>query len=426
MNIAPHVLAEARQAVPTSAHIETPTPKRPHPLGNQASLRRLQRKLTVGASNDPLEHEADRVAEQVMRMPDSELRRGDASPTALRRKCASCEEDDKKVQRKANGVAGASAPASVEQTLQSSGQPLDSGVRDFFEPRFGADFSSVRVHTDASAAESAHDVNAQAYAVGSNLVFASGSYSPETNSGRALIAHELAHVVQQGSASPTALHRRVAGASCTAGTNGAPADPRTALDTMDAIAVTICTQVSANLAAEATTVRGGIPATPSPTLTSFRDRFGFPPAQGGGFLNRLTGAVRPSQEIALSEELATISQRFAGSLRMLNQGINYNCHGPGAVNLIGCGPPINCAGNDAVSCPGNSLIALCEHFWTGNDDTARAQIVVHETMHMQFGFVGDNDALRGSGRNFNIAGCYEALAADITGGEATFDCPAPP
>jgi hypothetical protein len=80
---------------------------------------------------------------------------------------------------------------------RSPGQPLDAATRDFFEPRFGHDFSAVRVHADASAARSARDLNAYAYTVGHDIVFAEGRFAPRTPEGRRLIAHELAHVVQQ-------------------------------------------------------------------------------------------------------------------------------------------------------------------------------------------------------------------------------------
>jgi len=81
--------------------------------------------------------------------------------------------------------------------LQSSGQPLDTSTRAFMEDRFGHDFSKVRVHSDAGAARAARAVNAQAYTVGSQIVFAAGRYSPANGEGRRLLAHELAHVVQQ-------------------------------------------------------------------------------------------------------------------------------------------------------------------------------------------------------------------------------------
>lgn len=89
------------------------------------------------------------------------------------------------------------APPIVHEVLRSPGQPLDTSTRSFMEPRFGYDFSAVRVHTDARAAESARAVGAQAYTCGKRLVFDSGQYAPHTLDGRELLAHELAHAVQQ-------------------------------------------------------------------------------------------------------------------------------------------------------------------------------------------------------------------------------------
>jgi hypothetical protein len=77
------------------------------------------------------------------------------------------------------------------------GAPLDPGARSFLEQRMGADFSDVRVHTGAKADESARSISAQAYTVGADLVFRSGAYQPDTPGGRHVLAHELAHVVQQ-------------------------------------------------------------------------------------------------------------------------------------------------------------------------------------------------------------------------------------
>lgn len=154
-----------------------------------ADARRLlpmQRKLAIGATTDPLETEADRVAAQVMRTPDSSLSLSAPAP-ALRRKSA-------------GESSGMLAPPIVHRVLESPGQPLDTGIRSYMEPRFQADFSRVRVHTGALAAESARAVNALAYTVGTDLVFSSGQYQPHSSSGGMLLAHELAHVAQQRSA----------------------------------------------------------------------------------------------------------------------------------------------------------------------------------------------------------------------------------
>jgi Domain of unknown function (DUF4157) len=89
-------------------------------------------------------------------------------------------------------------PPIVQEVLRAPGQPLDPSIRAYLEPRFGYDFSQVRVHTDARAAESARAVNARAYTVGRNIAFGTPSYAPHTAHGLGLLAHELTHVVQQG------------------------------------------------------------------------------------------------------------------------------------------------------------------------------------------------------------------------------------
>jgi Domain of unknown function (DUF4157)/L,D-transpeptidase catalytic domain len=129
----------------------------------------------------------------------------------LQRKCAcgqhtiaggECDECRQKregmLQRAAVSVAPTNGvPPIVHDVLNSPGQPLDTGTRTFMEPRFGHDFSQVRVHTDARAAESARAVNALAYTVGRNVGFGTGQYTPGTSEGKRLLAHELTHVVQQ-------------------------------------------------------------------------------------------------------------------------------------------------------------------------------------------------------------------------------------
>jgi hypothetical protein len=94
----------------------------------------------------------------------------------------------------------------VHDVLRSPGQPLDAETRAFMEPRFGHDFSRVRVHTDAKAAQSAKAVNALAYTVGRDVVFGAGQYAPQSQAGRRLMAHELTHAVQQSQVSGTIQH----------------------------------------------------------------------------------------------------------------------------------------------------------------------------------------------------------------------------
>jgi outer membrane protein OmpA-like peptidoglycan-associated protein len=175
-------------------------------LGHQVSGRLVQPKLIVGAFADPDERAADRVAEQVMRMPQPQVQRQTcacgkvAGPDGM---CEACKQKRLNIQRKASGEgAQPAAPPIVHEVLCSPGQPLDVATRAFFEPRFGTDFDQVRVHTDAKAAESARAVKALAYTVGQNIVFREGLYAPGTSGGQRLLAHELVHIVQQGGTVP--------------------------------------------------------------------------------------------------------------------------------------------------------------------------------------------------------------------------------
>lgn len=153
---------------------------------------RLQRKISIGASNDPLEQDADRVADQVMAISP------ETSPTQSQPRI-----------RRATGHSGAAAgfaPANVEQVLSGPGKPLDSTLQQDMGQRFGYDFSHVRVHTGHSAAESASSIGARAYSFHNHVVFGDGEYQPKTVTGKHLIAHELAHVAQ---GNPNTLYRRL-------------------------------------------------------------------------------------------------------------------------------------------------------------------------------------------------------------------------
>lgn len=128
---------------------------------------------------------------------------GTPGPTG---ECEACRR--KRLQRKAEaselGSRNASlVPPVVYEALRSPGQPLDPATRAFMEPSFGRDFSGVRVHTDAKAAESAQAVNALAYTVGQDVIFGADQYAPETAPGRRLLAHELAHTAQQAGRGPS-------------------------------------------------------------------------------------------------------------------------------------------------------------------------------------------------------------------------------
>jgi Domain of unknown function (DUF4157) len=170
--------------------------------GGPPTVGAIQTKLAIDTPGDEYEQEADRVAEQVMRMPELQLQRACACGGA----CSKCRAEQSEhgherlhTKRVESGTWGQTKVSPIiHELLRSPGQPIDLATRAFMEPRFGHDFSHVRVHTDERAADSARAVNAAAYTAGHHLVFAAGRYSPTTTSGRHLLAHELAHSVQQG------------------------------------------------------------------------------------------------------------------------------------------------------------------------------------------------------------------------------------
>jgi len=135
----------------------------------------LQAKGTTSAPGDVLEREADRIAEDVMGMPE-----------------ASGEE------------------ISSMSSVPGGGAPLPSSLRSYFEPRMGRSFADVRVHAEARASASAEAVRARAYTLGSDIVFGAGEFAPQQHGGRRLLAHELAHVMQQGASTQGRLFRKEA------------------------------------------------------------------------------------------------------------------------------------------------------------------------------------------------------------------------
>jgi hypothetical protein len=179
----------------------------------RTSSKSAPERLWIGETNDYFEQEAERIADEV-------LAGGSVGPawslsrisigTNLQRKCecgrpgtpeGECEECQKRkmpLQRSVTSdMALATVPPLVYEVLRSPGQPLDAEVRSFFERRFGHDFGDIRVHTDSRAADSALATKALAYTVGNNIVFAKGAFAPQTRTGKRLLAHELAHTVQQ-------------------------------------------------------------------------------------------------------------------------------------------------------------------------------------------------------------------------------------
>src|SRR5690606_28139583 len=142
----------------------------------------------INQPGDKYEQEADAMADQVMRM-------------TVQRKCKHCEEEEKRIHRKETDLVAPPVDEEFETyvtSLHGRGTVLPQSERDFFEPRFGYDFSNVRIHTGSDAAQSADRINALAYTAGTHIVFNTGQYQPGSENGKRLLAHELTHVVQQG------------------------------------------------------------------------------------------------------------------------------------------------------------------------------------------------------------------------------------
>jgi len=117
--------------------------------------------------------------------------------TAVQRKCADCEEEEKFQRKESGGETPFVAPQSIHNVLNSGGRSMETDTRSFMESRFNYDFNSVKIHNNDLAAKSADSINALAYTSGNNIVFNSGQYNPDSDSGKRLLAHELTHVVQQ-------------------------------------------------------------------------------------------------------------------------------------------------------------------------------------------------------------------------------------
>jgi len=197
----------ARSATTVSASLGYDLSRiRLHPPATKSILT----KLAINRPGDSYEQEADRAADKVMNLSSPEftpVRVSGPSDINPQRKSASCKEEET-LHRKENSVGPVAVPPIVHEVLGCSGQPLDPATRAFMEPRFGHDFGNVRVHADQRAAASASAIDALAYSSGESIVFGPGRHRPDTTSGRHLLAHELAHIVQQAQQPARVIYRK--------------------------------------------------------------------------------------------------------------------------------------------------------------------------------------------------------------------------
>jgi hypothetical protein len=334
----------------------------------------FQPKRAVGLVDDVYEREADTVAERVTRSEHATPALQQKSMPIVQRQCAACHEEEK-VQRKEGRDGEGAADGSFENYvsgLSGTGQPLPNDVRNYYEPRFGYDFSQVKIHRDTVAAKSAQSINARAYTTGNNIVFNSGQYAPHTGEGRRLLGHELTHVVQQKKMGDT-VQRDTTTEVTVANTPGA-----CSLDQHHAIVPAV------------QTASGWL-------MTAIRGLDGFirNPAAQPGIQTSLQRHFRSS-----SEETA---RRVLGILRRILSNMTTN---PNMTTECHTATDTSCGAAGAYV-TGN-LFVFCPSFFTGSS-TWQAAAVIHEMAHSLTGNTHITDRAYLSDRMYDRLTTDEAL-----------------
>ncbi len=165
----------------------------------------IQTKLKIGQPGDIYEKEADRMADQVMQMSDSQSKSGGTVTnqnqiSPIQRLYPQCGEE-KELQAKLLGNTIPQVTPHIQtqiDSLRGQGQQLPNSTRSYFGSLSGYDVGNVRLHTDPCAAQLAQSLNARAFTIGRDIVFGAGQYTPQSFEGKKLLAHELTHVLQQG------------------------------------------------------------------------------------------------------------------------------------------------------------------------------------------------------------------------------------
>lgn len=355
--------------------------------------------ISLSQAGDPLERAADAMADRVMRsaVPGHAVSAG------------------RSVRAQDAALFGHLVPA--------GGARLDAVTRAFMEPRFGARFGSVRIHDGTEAARHADEFAARAYTVGEHLVFGSGEYRPGTEAGRRLIAHELAHVVQErnglGSAS---VHRTVdtTKLSCPVNKAGAGADPAADLEALDGRAQGL---------AESMAIFGTLSSLFNPATSThafdvaYQTRMGAPQRVGNKFRDRFSGKLFATEEEAAVKETDVIATRFGRIHDFLTGSITYKCRANGvSYTLGGCTGTCRSDVNAQTCVPTDKkTIGICPAFWGLGSDNERAGTLIHEAAHARLDFSGHGHGSRAQrGRN---PACYESMVADVFGFAPDDKCP---
>ena len=359
-----------------------------------------QPKLTIGSPDDPLEKEADDMADKVMRMEMPSPINFSSAKDTINRKCAHCEEEENQLQRKESGGEPVSvAQSNVHDVINSSrGSSLDTSTRSFMEPRFNYDFSNVKIHDGDLAAKSAGSINALAYTSGTNVVFNSEQYNTSSDSGKRLLAHELTHVVQQGSGSSfpynkQLIQRKVVDKNVSCHKKGLHGGvPGGILSGVDAVAIVKNADERAKAMAEDVQTR----------LHDKLTTFGTSSYTADAVLDAAL-AARFGLSIATPADHAKIrilEREFRAIVKLLGRNIYYVCRD------AGCDP-----GDWAFTFSGQHTIHLCGPFWrSGSTLNQRGSTILHEAIHLWWDQVDD-----WGNKPLHNAHCFEQLALDIAG-----------
>jgi hypothetical protein len=367
--------------------------------------------------------------------------------------CAECRKKEPDLQRKATSAGGRTpaVPAIVHDVLRSPGQPLDRGTRAAMESGFGRDFSAVRIHNDAQAAKSAGAVDALAYTVGRDVVFARNQFAPGTKEGQRLLAHELTHVVQQGPdshLSPQSIGReddsfereadRLAENIAASGSRhkDTKAGAAGVLQRTPARKVS-CAPGPLNLP------NGDVIDDPVGVITAAEDRanelldqaigeldftrqqilagapIGFPTISDGLATGLQLIGLDPSSERVWKQvggPTNYTAELLLRRLRLIRGTIGsgsffFTCLGPLNGSIGVCAAGAICDGANAATCPGTFLTDFCEGFWT-EDAEFQAGTVLHESAHNFAEFIGAKGEV---GNRSDIAECYSRFAQVVAG-----------
>jgi len=347
--------ASAEVVAPTPSRSRSPSQPGARPAAHALARLPILARLEVSSPDDPLEQEADAVADRIVAEAEGPVPVESIVPVEGEVTEEEEEEEAEKTVLRDCGcgaTCGDCVDEKISPVLRSPGEPLADDVRARMEPRFGRDFSAVRIHRDGAAAESAHAIGAHAYTVGADVVFGAGRYAPGTPAGTRLLAHELAHVAQAGNGGSVNVRRYGAnpgcmpaeGASIHVGVDDATAWCNKAIPVLEASPLT------------------------APAVTSLSNNFG--PTHG----------------------VAANAGTIAGRLRTARTAlatIPIGCKG--ATDAICNRTPPPCG----FSYAGSHATTICRNatFPAGRavDPVYRAGCVLHETMHATFAaFTGDS------------------------------------